>query len=370
MSSDKRIEDRGITRREALRLGASALGAASMLAANAAAAGVARQAPPAIPIPPSPDPKFPMPPTWDRELKEVAPNVYAYIQGGGPGRNNVSVSDAGIIIGDDSVMVIDTLAAPMHAKDFIAAIRKVTDKPFRHVLNTHHHGDHVNGNQYFMPAEVISHPYCREEVVAAVKGPPNWAKREGWADGTEERQIIPAHTTVDGKLTYYYGKNIVEVLPMLPAHTYGDLVVYLPEHKVMFVGDIGFFYVAPFCQNAHPSNWIETCNKIEKMDVVTIVPGHGPLGGKAELADMRGYLVLLKQEARKRYDGKMSAGAAAADIRLGKYDNWIGPERIIMDTARFYDEFSNTLKPAVNRAAIEKATADYNAARKAAAPSR
>ncbi len=150
---------------------------------------------------------------------------------------------------------------------------------------------------------------------------------------------------------------------MIPAHTYGDLVVYLPQHKVIFLGDIGFFYVAPFCQNAHPSNWIEICKKIEGMDVETVVPGHGPIGGKAELADMRGYLELLKREARTRYDARMTAGAAAADIRMGKYDNWIGPERIVMDTARFYDEFSGTLRPEVNRPAIQAATEEYNAIR-------
>src|SRR5690349_21090689 len=82
------------------------------------------------PIPPAPDPRFPKPPTWETELKEIAPNVYAYVQGGGPGRDNVSISNAGIIVGDDGVMVIDSLAAPMHAKRFIAAIRRVTDKPF------------------------------------------------------------------------------------------------------------------------------------------------------------------------------------------------------------------------------------------------
>ncbi len=119
------------------------------------------------------------PPTWDRELRDVAPHVYAYVQAGGPGRNNVSVSDAGTIVGDDGLLIIDTLTAPMHAKDFIAAIRKVSDKPFRHVINTHHHGDHINGNQYFAGAEIVSHPYCREEGVKQVEGPKLWARREG-----------------------------------------------------------------------------------------------------------------------------------------------------------------------------------------------
>jgi cyclase len=351
-----------INRREAIgRLAGMGLGAFTVLRSDLEATWMNAQFGGAQPIPPAPDPRYPMPPTWERELRELAPGVYGYVQGGGPGRNNVSISDAGVIVGDDGLMIIDTLTAPFHARDFIAEIRKVTDKPFRHVINTHHHGDHVNGNQFFPGADIIAHPYCREEVLKAVPGPTHWAKREGWADGTEERRILPATITADGKLTYHYGRTIVEIIPMLPAHTYGDLVVYLPQHKIMFVGDIGFFYVAPFCQNAHPSNWIEICKKIESMDVDVIVPGHGPIGGKSELADMRGYLELLKVEARRRYDAKMSAGAAAADIRLGKYDNWIGPERIIMDTARFYQEFDNQLRPEMNLEAIRKATEEYNA---------
>ncbi len=183
-------------------------------------------------------------------------------------------------------------------------------------------------------------------------------KRDGWADGTEERRgILPPTTTIDGKVTYHYGKTVVEVYPMLPAHTYGDIVVHVPQHKVhCSPATSPSSGVAPFCQNAHPSHWIEICKTIERMDVETIVPGHGPLGGKAELAEMRGYLELLKAEAKRRYDAKMSAGAAAADIRMGKYDNWIGPERIVMDTARFYDEFAGTLRPEINIPSIQKAT--------------
>ena len=73
-------------------------------------------------------------------------------------------------------------------------------------------------------------------------------------------------------MTYHYGKNVVELIPMVPAHTYGDVVAYLPQHQVLFVGDIGFFYVVPWCQNAHPSRWIEVCHRIEAMDVQVMVP--------------------------------------------------------------------------------------------------
>ena len=81
---------------------------------------------------------------------------------------------------------------------------------------------------------------------------------------------------------------------------------------------------------------------------------------------MRDYLVRLKSEVRTRYDAKMTAGAAAAGIRMGKYDNWIGPERIVLNVQRFYDEFAGTLTPDVNTSGIQRATVEYNAARSAA----
>jgi len=352
-----------LTRREALRLGLSGIGAASAtLAWQSRRAPLAAQTPAAAPPDPQPNKAFPMMPTWETELKELAPNVYAYIQGGGPAKNNVSVSNAAVIVGDEGILLFDALAVPIHAKNMVAAIRKVTDKPFKYLITSHHHGDHIGGNQ-FIPDNpvIISHPYCRDEVVKQVPGPALWPKREGWADGTEPRKILPAVQTFDGNITFHIAKTEVRIMPMLPAHTYGDLVMYLPQQKLLVAGDVGFFYVAPFCQNANPSNWISICDRIASMDVDRIVPGHGPLGGKQQLAEMADYLRLLRVEAKKRWDAKMTAGRAAADITLGKFDNWIGPERIIMDTVRFYMEFDGTLVPDVNGAGIRTATEEYNA---------
>ena len=352
-----------LSRRDALRLGLAGLGAASAVTWRTGRTGLAAQfGPAAAPPDPQPNKNFPIMPTWETELKEVAPNVYAYIQGGGPSKNNVSVSNAAVIVGDEGILLFDALAVPIHAKNMVAAIRKVTDKPFRYIVTSHHHGDHIGGNQ-FIPDNpvIISHPYCRDEVVKQIPGPALWPKREGWADGTEPRKILPATQTFDGTLTFHIARTEVRIMPMLPAHTYGDLVMYLPEHKLLVAGDVGFFYVAPFCQNAHPSNWISICDRIAGMDIDRIVPGHGPLGGKQQLAEMADYLRLLRVEAKKRWDKKMTAGQAAADITLGKFDNWIGPERIIMDTDRFYMEFEGRLVPDMNVQGIRNATQEYNA---------
>src|SRR5216110_2523767 len=135
-----------LTRRDALKLGFTGLSAASTIVWQAGRADLRAQAPAAAPPNPRPNPNFPMMPTWETELKELAPNVYAYIQGGGPAKNNVSVSNAAIIVGDEGILLFDALAVPIHAKAMVATIRKVTDKPFKYLITSHHHGDHIGCN--------------------------------------------------------------------------------------------------------------------------------------------------------------------------------------------------------------------------------
>jgi cyclase len=91
------------------------------------------------------------------------------------------------------------------------------------------------------------------------------------------------------------------------------------------------------------------------------VPGHGPVGGKKELAEMGEYFRVLMGETKKRFDAGMSPGQAAADIRLGKFDNWIGPQQIVMNVVRLYHHFNGTVVPDVDRDGMLKATLEYNA---------
>ena len=350
------------SRREVLQgCAGTILGAAAMLLGEGDAVRLrAQDSVDPNPLPPT-DPRYPMPPSWKRELRQLAPNVYAYTQGGAPNIRFRGISNAGMIVGDDHLLAIDATQGPIPAKAFIAASKQATGKDFGRLLDTHHHGDHVNGNQFFTHAEILGHPYCRAEILKAVESTPKmWSPAPGVADVTEERRLVPPSVTFKDDLTYFIGGTEVQFRFAGPAHTWGDMMAYVPQHKILFTGDVGFFWVAPLANNSYISKWVETCDKIAGWDVDVIVPGHGPIGGKKDLADMADYFRLLGVEARKRHDLKMTPGAACAEIRLGRFDNWISPEHLLANVVRYYAEWDSTLTPDYDAAAVREATIEYN----------
>lgn len=308
MTKPQRTPDVGLSRREALQVGAGALlRATAVLASTGELMKLAAQGPgPEATPPPATDPRYPMPPSWGQELRQLAPNVYSYTQGGGPGISAAGVSNTGMIAGSDFLMAIDATQGPLPARGFIAAAKKATGKDFGRLINTHHHGDHVNGNQFFTHAEILSHPYCRHECLkAAATTPKMWTPTPGIADVAEERKLVPPSVTFKDDLIYFIGGTEVQFRFAGPAHTWGDIMVYLPQYKILFAGDVGFFWVAPYANNSYISKWIDMCDTIAGWDVDIIVPGHGPIGGKKELAEMADYFRVLGVEARKRYAAKI-----------------------------------------------------------------
>jgi cyclase len=375
MPEEKSSERDGLTRREVMtRAGWAGLGVTAGLVGAGSIEKLLGETQPrvdessprifgaSVAVLPPIDDRYPIVPTWKTEMRQLAPNVYAYQQEGGTGHINAGISNAGLFVGDNSMIAFDGLGYPMQTKAFIAESKKVSGgKPFSELIDSHHHGDHVAGNQFFVPTPILSHPYCRDEVVkAAPKTPPTWPKAEGQADGTEERRLVPPTVTFEDNLVYYIGGNRVEFRFVGPAHTWGDLVAVVPEHKILFAADLAFFHLVPYCHNAHISKWMEMIDKVLNMDVDVIVPGHGPVGGKKDLAASLDYFRFLKTEVKKRYDAKMTPGAAAADLKMGRYDNWMGPERTVMNTVRLYDEFKGTLTPDIDVEGTKQAILEYN----------
>ncbi|MEW6209684.1 MAG: MBL fold metallo-hydrolase [Acidobacteriota bacterium] len=283
---------------------------------------------------------FITPEGWKTGLEELAPRVFAYTQAYG----ELGVSNAGLLLDREGSMAVDALMVPSMTHRFLSAIKKVTTRPVTRLINTHHHIDHSGGNFLFRDAEIVSHSRAREGIINTGL-PVEFLQIAMPRFADEYAKIKPRapQVTFEDRLVFHQSGREVELMHLGPAHTFGDAFVYLPKEKILFAGDIAFHYVTPMAFQGHVGNWIKVADRILKMDADVIVPGHGPVGGKRELREMRRYLAYIRREARKRFDARMTAKEAARDIRLGLYASWREAERILPNIARLYQEFRREL---------------------------
>ena len=186
-------------------------------------------------------------PSWKSGLQEIAANVFAYVHSG----VGWDICNSGFVVGEDGVMVIDAMMAAGMVDPYIEEIRKVTNKPIRYVVNTHHHVDHSFGNQFYLPTEVVSHQKCREAML--MRGADVNMLSERWPQYREDwvkTRLTPATITYEDKMIVHLGDRVIELLHPGPAHTYGDTLVYLPQERVLFSGDVAFHYLTPLARVA------------------------------------------------------------------------------------------------------------------------
>ena len=238
-------------------------------------------------------------PSWKSGLQEVAPNVFAYIHSG----VGWDICNSGFIVGDDGVLVIDAMMVASQVRPYMEEIRKVTDKPIRYVVNTHHHVDHSLGNQFYLPAEIVSHRGCREALISRGADVGMLSERyPQYRDDWVDARLTPASITYEDKMIVHLGDKVVELLHPGPAHTYGDTLVYLPQDKVLFTGDVAFHYLTPLARDGHLSNWIRVANGIlNRLDATALIPGHGPVSGKEVVSATLKYLRLVKRTSRLHF---------------------------------------------------------------------
>lgn len=279
---------------------------------------------------------------WKTGLVEVGPKVFAYVQATGES----GVSNAGLIVGGDSAMAVDALMLPSMTRRYVQAIRKATRKPIAHLVNTHHHLDHTGGNRFFKGVTIVSHARCREALAPGF--PPVPLLQRFMPHFAREFPLLKLSlptVTFEDRMVIHDGQREIHLWhPGYQAHTVGDAVVHLPKEKILFAGDIAFYYVTPLAFQGHVGNWIKAANRLLAFDADVIVPGHGPIGTKADLRKMRNYLSLLRREAKKRFDAGMPVEAAARDIKLGVYSRWREAERILPNVMRCYQEFRQELE--------------------------
>ena len=272
---------------------------------------------------------------WPSGLIELGEDIYAYVQPKGI----AGYSNAGLIVGPEYCVVVDTLGTNSMQEGFVAAIKRVTDKPVGLVLITHHHVDHILGTHRFMPARIVCHRACRAQILAGGQSIPyHWGvKRPHFAADLDNIPVIVPDITFEDRISVHLGDRELVFYHPGPAHTYGDAAALLGKEKILFTGDLFFNRVCPAAHQGTLDGWAGAVREMLELDVDTIVPGHGPLAGKAELREMLRYLELIRIGARAGFERGWSAKRTADEMELGEFRRWGDTnERLVEDVERAF----------------------------------
>lgn len=289
---------------------------------------------------------------FTKGLHDVGKGIYAYLQpDGGWGWNN-----AGLICDGDQTLLVDTLFDGTLTQEMLNTMRDAVPAAANidTLVNTHANGDHCFGNGLVTGAEIIASKASADEMeelppqalAGLMAAAPNMGQTGQWMldnfsafDFTTASLKMPTRT-FEKELKLKVGNKQVNLLEVGPAHTKGDVIVEVPQDRVVFTGDILFNNDTPIIWEGPIGNWIRACERILDMDVEVVVPGHGALTDKSGVARTRDYFVALERETRKRYDAGLSIMDAAVDIKLDGFDDFGYKERTVTNVATLYREFS------------------------------
>jgi len=299
----------------------------------------------------------------DLEAKKVSfdklsDHAYAYTAEGDP--------NTGIVIGDDAIMVIDTQATPVMAQDVIRHIRTVSDKPIRFVVLSHYHAVRVLGASGYGAQHVIASRDTYDLIV-----------ERGEADMKSEIERFPrlfqAVESVPGltwpslvfekRMTLWIGKLQVELMQIGRGHTKGDTVVWLPEERILFSGDLVEYQTTPYTGDAYLADWPATLDAIAALKPAKLVPGRGAaLQNETQVAaGLDGTRAFITEMF-----GAVKAGAASGkDLRTvyketyaalkPRFGDWVIFDHCLpFDVTRAYDEATKYRDPRIWTAQRDK----------------
>ena len=270
-------------------------------------------------------------------VEEVSDNVYAYVQPDG----TWWINNTGFMVGRGGVTSIDSCSTERRTRAYLDAIRGVSDRTVRTLVNTHHHGDHTFGNYLFDAATIVAHERCREEVLAG--GLPNYGGI--WADvDWGDLELAPPFLTYRQSVTIWVDDLACEVRHVgMAAHTTNDSIVWLPERSVLFCGDLLFNGGTPFVMMGSVAGSIEVLESVVRpLGARTLVPGHGPVAGPELIDAVLGYLRFVLDVAERGRAAGVTPLEAARATDLGEFASWTDPERLVGNLHRAYAELSGT----------------------------
>ena len=265
------------------------------------------------------------------ELVEVAEDVYAYVQPPG----GWCLSNAGVLVGADGAVVVDTLATESRARRLLATVDGLRPGPARTLVNTHHHGDHVFGNHLFgRAASIVAHEHARTAMAHTGLALTGLWPDVAWGD---VRVTLPT-LTFRHPVTLHLGERRIELVPLGPAHTTGDVVVWLPDERVLFAGDVVLSGSTPFNLMGSIGGGIEAVAQLAALGAETVVCGHGPVTGPDVFAETSAYLRWIQALAAEGLAHGLTPLELAREAGLGDFGHLLDPERIVGNLHRAYAE--------------------------------
>ncbi|HEY0754270.1 MAG TPA: MBL fold metallo-hydrolase [Ktedonobacteraceae bacterium] len=299
------------------------------------------------------------------QLAQVAEGIYAAISIDGTG----SMSNAGIIDLGEATLIFDTFATPQAARDLRAAAELLCGHTIAYVINSHRDGDHWWGNQVFLPAATIiatgkthasllrNKNMSKEKMQASIENDiqdlearlaqeQNAHKRHAQANEIATRREILAAMptfekamptlTFEQQLTLHGSQRTAELLTYGGGHTESDMFLYLPDDGVLFLGDLLFVRTHPWVGAGNPEEWRRILQQIERSNFTVVVPGHGPLGEKSDLALLRRYLASLAALAEECMSKDLPLEEATKTSLPAPFDEWEGADTFDDNMEFFY----------------------------------
>ncbi|MFW6639959.1 MBL fold metallo-hydrolase [Nocardiopsis algeriensis] len=277
-------------------------------------------------------------------LVQVVEGVYAWVQPDG----TWWVNNAGAVLGDDGVLVVDTCATEERTRRFLSALdRACGGAPVRWAVNTHQHGDHSYGNSLLPDSAVlIGHSAMREALLhdpILDACPPAWTPVPDWGGVTRR---VPS-VVLERELTVYTGGRRVDLRhPGYTAHTPGDVVAWLPEERVLFTGDLLFHGLTPLVFMGSVEGALRSLEWVRGFGPEHVVPGHGPLLGAADLEEVLAaherYYRFVLETARAGVARGRTPLESARECDLGEFARWDDAERIVLNLHRAHADLTGT----------------------------
>lgn len=275
------------------------------------------------------------------QTQQVTTNVYVI-----PDKRVNLVPNIGIIVGDDSVMVVDTGMGPANAETVLSEVRKITDKPIAYLAITHFHPEHGMGAQSFPEQTRIVVPMAQKQELSD-KGEDYIKFFSGMSPEIsgllKDVNLVTPDIAFENKMEVDLGNLKVQLFYYARAHTRGDMFVFLPDQKLLFGGDIvldRFFPIMPDADSS-PSGWMKTLKNLKSLKPEIVIPGHGDVSDVSLIDQLSIYLTALQvQVTGQKKNGASLEQAYAALIPQFKrsYSHWDNPEWIKNAVERFYAE--------------------------------